>query len=144
MNTKLQFLKNYIENNTKETINLINRVIKSNIESLTSLKEIENKFFEGILLSTNEKQIVVTICNKNNANDVAYKYWAYFCQENAGISLLDKIDMKAYSEEEHHDIMEMNNQEKNISIKIHYIFNNQLTKKELINQDELLVFIEKF
>ena len=145
MNIKLQSIKNYIENNTEETINLINRVIKSNIENLTSIKEIENnKFFEGIMLSTNEKPVIITFCNKNNANDLSYKYWAYFCKSNKNISLLDKMDGEAYKQAEHHDVMEIKNDEKDISIKIHYFYNDEFAKKELINQDELLVLIENF
>ena len=58
--------------------------------------------------------------------------------------MLDAIDMKAYSKEQHHDIMEIKNEEKKIKIKIHYIFNDELVKKELINEDELLVLIENF
>ncbi len=33
MNKKLQALKNYIENNTKETINLINQKLREDIKS---------------------------------------------------------------------------------------------------------------
>lgn len=147
MNTKLQSIKKYIENNTEETIKLINSVINSDIESLNEIKEIaNNKFFAGLNLSTNEKPIILTFCNKNSANDLVYKFWAYYCKSNLNknISLLDAIDMKAYSKEQHHDIMEIKNEEKKIKIKIHYIFNDELVKKELINEDELLVLIENF
>ena len=147
MNTKLQSIKKYIENNTEETIKLINSVINSDIESLNEIKEIaNNKFFAGLSLSTNEKPIILTFCNKNSANALVYKFWAYYCKSNLNknISLLDAIDMKAYSKEQHHDIMEIKNEEKKIKIKIHYIFNDELVKKELINEDELLVLIENF
>ena len=146
MNTKLQSLKKYIENNTKETINLINEKAKENIESLNNIELIEqNKLFNGIKLLTNKSTVLVTICNKQDADDLVYKYWTYFCIQNKNeqnIGLLDTIDMKAYSYEEHHDIMELSNEEKQINIKIHYISTEELLKKELINQDELLVLIE--
>mgnify|MGYP007083089136 CR=1 FL=1 len=145
MNTKLQSLKKYIENNTKETINLINEKAKENIESLNNIELIEqNKLFNGIKLLTNKSTVLVTICNKQDADDLVYKYWTYFCIQNKNeqnIGLLDTIDMKAYSYEKHHDIMELSNEEKQINIKIHYISTEELLKKELINQDELLVLI---
>ena len=145
MNTKLQYLKKYIENNTKETINLINEKLDEDIESLNNIELIEpNKLFNGIKLLTNKSKVLVTICNKKDADDLAYKYWTYFCIQNKdekNIGLLDVIDMKAYSYEKHHDIMELSNEEKQINIKIHYIFTDELLKKELINQDELLVLI---
>lgn len=146
MNTKLQSLKKYIENNTKETINLINEKLDENIESLKSIELIErNKLFNGIKLLTNKSTILVTICNKKDADDLVYKYWTYFCIQNKdkkNIGLLDVIDMNAYSYEEQHDIMELSDEEKKINIKIHYIATEELLKKELINQDELLVLIE--
>lgn len=83
MNTKLQSLKKYIENNTKETINLINEKLDENIESLKSIELIEqNKLFNGIKLLTNKSTILVTICNKKDADDLVYKYWTYFCIQN--------------------------------------------------------------
>lgn len=146
MNTKLQSLKKYIENNTKETINLINEKLDENIESLKSIELIEqNKLFNGIKLLTNKSTILVTIRNKKDADDLVYKYWTYFCIQNKdkkNIGLLDVIDMNAYSYEEQHDIMELSDEEKKINIKIHYIATEELLKKELINQDELLVLIE--
>ena len=55
--------------------------------------------------------------------------------------------MNAYSYEEHHDIMELSDEEKKINIKIHYIATEELLKKELINQDvgyeEIINFIDK-
>ena len=49
--------------------------------------------------------------------------------------------MKSYNEAEHHDIMEISNDDKKIKIKIHYIVAKELLKKELITPDELLVLI---
>ena len=93
MNKKLQALKNYIENNTKETINLINQKLREDIKSLTNIELIEdNKVFKGIKLVTDKDTIFITICNKKDANNLAYKYWAYFCilnREEKNISLLD-------------------------------------------------------
>lgn len=145
MNKELQTLKNYMENNTKETINLINEKLGKNVESLTNIELIENnKVFNGIKLVTDKDTIFITICNKKDANNLAYKYWAYFCllnREEKNISLLDEIDMKSYNEAEHHDIMEISNDDKKIDIKMHYIVTEELLKKELITQDELLVLI---
>ena len=145
MNKELQTLKNYMENNTKETINLINEKLGKDVESLTNIELIENnKVFNGIKLVTDKDTIFITICNKKDANNLAYKYWAYFCllnREEKNISLLDEIDMKSYNEAEHHDIMEMSNDDKKIDIKMHYIVTEELLKKELITQDELLVLI---
>lgn len=65
MNKKLQALKNYIENNTKETINLINQKLREDIKSLTNIELIEdNKVFKGIKLVTDKDTIFITICNK--------------------------------------------------------------------------------
>ncbi len=145
MNKELQTLKNYMENNTKETINLINEKLGKDVESLTNIELIENnKVFNGIKLVTDKDTIFITICNKKDANNLAYKYWAYFCllnREEKNISLLDEIDMKSYNEAEHHDIMEISNDDKKIDIKMHYIVTEELLKKELITQDELLVLI---
>lgn len=145
MNKELQTLKNYMENNTKETINLINQKLGKDVKSLTNIELIENnKVFNGIKLVTDKDTIFITICNKKDANNLAYKYWAYFCllnREEKNISLLDEIDMKSYNEAEHHDIMEISNDDKKIEIKIHYIVTEELLKKELITQDELLVII---
>mgnify|MGYP000012580718 CR=1 FL=1 len=145
MNKELQTLKNYMENNTKETINLINEKLGKDVESLINIELIENnKVFNGIKLVTNKDTIFITICNKKDANNLAYKYWAYFCllnREEKNISLLDEIDMKSYNEAEHHDIMEISNDDKKIDIKMHYIVTEELLKKELITQDELLVLI---
>jgi hypothetical protein len=145
VNKELQTLKNYMENNTKETINLINEKLGKDVESLTNIELIENnKVFNGIKLVTNKDTIFITICNKKDANNLAYKYWAYFCllnREEKNISLLDEIDMKSYNEAEHHDIMEISNDDKKIDIKMHYIVTEELLKKELITQDELLVLI---
>ena len=145
MNKELQTLKNYIENNTKETINLINEKIGKDVESLTNIELIENnKVFNGIKLVADKDTIFITICNKKDANNLAYKYWAYFCllnREEKNISLLDEIDMKSYNEAEHHDIMEISNEDKEINIEMHYIVTEDLLKKELIAQDELLVLI---
>ncbi len=145
MNKELQTLKNYMENNTKETINLINEKLGKDIESLTNIELIENnKVFNGIKLMTDKDTIFITICNKKDANNLAYKYWAYFCilnREEKNISLLDEIDMKSHNEAEHHDIMEFSNDDKKIDIKMHYIVTEELLKKELITQDELLVLI---
>lgn len=145
MNKELQTLKNYMENNTKETINLINEKLGKDVESLTNIELIENnKVFNGIKLVTDKNTIFITICNKKDANNLAYKYWAYFCllnREEKNISLLDEIDMKSYNEAEHHDIMEISNDDKKIDIKMHYIVTEELLKKELITQDELLVLI---
>ena len=146
MNTKLEILKKYMESNTKETINLINSIIENNIEEVQNINYIEeNKIFEGINIITDKKALVITICNKSDVNDLAYKYWAYFFQKNVkekSINLLDKIDMEAYNYEQHHDILEINNKENNIQIKIHYVYKDELTKQELINEDNLLVLIE--
>lgn len=145
MNKELQTLKNYMENNTKETINLINEKLGKDVESLTNIELIENnKVFNGIKLMTDKDTIFITICNKKDANNLAYKYWAYFCilnREEKNISLLDEIDMKSHNEAEHHDIMEFSNDDKKIDIKMHYIVTEELLKKELITQDELLVLI---
>lgn len=145
MNKKLQALKNYIENNTKETINLINQKLREDIKSLTNIELIEdNKVFKGIKLVNDKDTIFITICNKKDANNLAYKYWAYFCtlnREGKNISLLDEIDMNSYNMAEHHDIMEISNEDKKINIKLHYIVTEDLLKKELITQDELLVLI---
>jgi len=145
VNKKLQTLKNYMENNTKETINLINEKLGKDLKSLIDIELIENnKVFNGIKLVADKDTIFITICNKKDANNLAYKYWAYFCmlnREEKNISLLDEIDMKSYNEAEHHDIMEISNDDKKISIKMHYIITEELLKKELITQDELLVLI---
>lgn len=145
MNKELQTLKNYMENNTKETINLINEKLGKDIESLTNIELIENnQVFNGIKLVTDKNTIFITICNKKDANNLAYKYWTYFCilnREEKNISLLDEIDMKSYNMAEHHDIMEISNEDKEINIKMHYIVTEDLLKKELIAQDELLVLI---
>lgn len=145
MNKELQTLKNYMENNTKETINLINEKLGKDVESLINIELIENnKVFNGIKLVTDMDTIFITICNKKEANNLAYKYWAYFCllnKEEKNISLLDEIDMKSYNEAEHHDIMEISNDDKKINIKMHYIVTEELLKKELITQDEILVLI---
>ncbi|MBS5864598.1 MAG: hypothetical protein KIC54_07945 [Clostridium sp.] len=145
MNKELQTLKNYMENNTKETINLINEKLGKDIESLTNIELIKNnKVFNGIKLMADKDTIFITICNKKDANNLAYKYWAYFCilnREEKNISLLDEIDMKSHNEAEHHDIMEFSNDDKKIDIKMHYIVTEELLKKELITQDELLVLI---
>lgn len=62
MNKKLQALKNYIENNTKETINLINQKLREDIKSLTNIELIEdNKVFKGIKLVTDKDTIFITI-----------------------------------------------------------------------------------
>lgn len=145
MNKELQTLKKYIENNTKETINLINEKLEKDLESLTNIELIENnKVFNGIKLVADKDTIFISICNKKDANILAYKYWAYFCilnREEKNISLLDEIKMKSYNEAEHHDIMEISNDDKKIKIKIHYIVAKELLKKELITPDELLVLI---
>ena len=62
--------------------------------------------------------------------------------KETNISLLDEIKIESYSKEEHHDIMEISSEEKNIKIKVHYIETEELLKKELITEDELLVLIE--
>ena len=62
--------------------------------------------------------------------------------KKANMNLLDEINIESYSKEEHHDIMEICSEEKNIQIKIHYIVTEELLKKELITEDELLVLIE--
>ena len=145
MNKELQTLKNYIENNKKETINLINEKLGKDLESLTNIELIEdNKVFNGIKLVADKNTIFITICNKKEANNLAYKYWAYYCilnREEKNISLLDEIDMKSYNKEKNNDIMEISKDDKEINIKIHYIVTEDLLKKELITQDELLVLI---
>lgn len=145
MNNQLQTLKKYVEANTKETINLINKKLGTTIKNLTAVEEIEtNKVFSGIKLIAEDNTIFLTICNKKDANELAYKYWAYFCilnKEDKDISLLDEIDMNSYSKETHHDIMEISNKAKEITIKMHYIVTPELLEKELITQDELLVII---
>lgn len=79
MNKELQTLKNYMENNTKETINLINEKLGKDVESLINIELIENnKVFNGIKLVTNKDTIFITICNKKDANNLAYKYWHIF------------------------------------------------------------------
>ena len=56
MNTKLQTLKNYMENNTKETINLINNKLGEDIKSLKNIELIEsNKVFNAIKLEADKK-----------------------------------------------------------------------------------------
>lgn len=145
MNKELQTLKKYMENNTKETSNLINEKLGKDIESLINIELIENnKVFNGIKLVTDKDTIFITICNKKDANNLAYKYWAYFCilnRKEKNISLLDEIEMKSYNEAEHHDIMEISNDNKKVKIKMHYIVTEELLKKELITADELLVLI---
>ncbi len=47
--------------------------------------------------------------------------------------------MNSYNMAEHHD--EISNEDKKINIKLHYIVTEDLLKKELITQDELLVLI---
>ncbi|HJJ11906.1 MAG TPA: hypothetical protein OIM48_01120 [Clostridiaceae bacterium] len=146
MNTKLEKLKENINNNTKETINLINTKLEKNFKELKNIELIENsQIFNGINIKTNEDMVTITICNKEEANKLGYKYWAYFCMLNnkeTNISLLDEIKIESYSKEEHHDIMEISSEEKNIKIKVHYIETEELLKKELITEDELLVLIE--
>ena len=142
MNIKLEFLKKYIENNTKEIINFLNKVIKTKIEKIDIIKEIRKEIFKGINILAKNQDIIISVCKKKEVDNVAYKYWAYFCQNNKNIEILDKIDMCAYSKEEHHDIMEIQDKEKNIKILVHYIFNNELVKKEIINEDEVLIIIE--
>lgn len=142
MNIKLEFLKKYIENNTKEIINFLNKVIKTKIEKIDTVKEIRKEIFEGINILTKKQDIVITVCKKKEVDNIAYKYWTYFCQNNKNIEFLDKIDMYAYSKEEHHDIMEIQDKERNIKILVHYIFNNELVKEQIIREDELLIIIE--
>lgn len=142
MDIKLEFLKKYIENNTKEIINFLNKVIKTKIEKIDTVKEIRKEIFKGINILTKKQDIVITVCKKKEVDNIAYKYWAYFCQNNKNIEFLDKIDMYAYSKEEHHDIMEIQDKERNIKILVHYIFNNELVKEQIIKEDELLIIIE--
>lgn len=146
---KLQRLKEYLENNTKEAINLINNIINGNINELkdVEIKESELTDFNGININTNQENLVLTYCAKEDANKIAYKYWMHYCQNNSKgkeITLFDKIDMDAYNLEKHHDVMEIKNKEKNIHIKIHYFYKEDLIEKELINKEDLLVLIENF
>lgn len=137
MNKKLQALKNYIENNTKETINLINQKLREDIKSLTNIELIEdNKVFKGIKLVTDKDTIFITICNKKDANNLAYKYWAYFCilnREEKNISLLDEIDMNSYNMAEHHDIMEISNEDKKNKYKTSLYSYRRFVKKRANN-----------
>lgn len=142
LNIKLEFLKKYIENNTKEITDFLNKVIKTKIEKIELIKEIKEEIFDGINILTKDKDVTIAICKKGEANNVAYKYWAYFCQNNKEINVLDKIDLYAYSKELHHDIMEIQDKEKNIKILAHFIFNNELVENHIIAKDELLIVIE--
>lgn len=145
VNTKLEKLKENINNNTKETINLINTKLEKSFKEISNIELIENNpIFNGINININEDVLIATICSKEDANKVGYQYWAYFCMLNkkANMNLLDEINIESYSKEKHHDIMEICSEEKNIQIKIHYIVTEELLKKELITEDELLVLIE--
>lgn len=146
MNNKLEKLKENMNNNTKETINLINTKLEKNIKELNNIELIENsQIFNGLNLQTNEDMLTVTICKKEEANKLGYRYWAYFCmlnKEKNNINLLDEIKIETYSKEKHHDIMKIYNEEKNIKIKLHYIVTDELLKEELITENELLVLIE--
>ena len=69
MNTKLEKLKENINNNTKETINLINTKLEKNFKDLKNIELIENsQIFNGINIKTNEDMVTITICNKEEAN----------------------------------------------------------------------------
>ena len=142
---KMYKLKEYLQNNLETSKQMIEDIINKNIEKIKFIELEKNATIDIIKIKAGDKQILLTICKKEEATNFAYKYWSYYYLRNINqedIKVLSKINMQSYNFGKHHDILEISDENDKINIKLHYFQNQKLQEKDIITEDELLVLLE--
>lgn len=142
---KIYKLREYLQNNLEVSKQMIEDIINKNIKKINYIELEENEIIKILKINIDNKQILITICKKIEATNFAYKLWSYYYLKNINqedITVVSKINMQSYNYKEHHDILEISDENRKINIKVHYFQNTTLLEKDIITKEELLVLLE--
>lgn len=144
-NNKIYLLSNFLQNNLKITKDIFRKILNKDIDNIQINDCYNTKQIDILNIQINSDNIIISICNKKEATEFAYKFWTYYYLKNINkneINILSKINMEAHNLKKHHDILNISDENKKIKIKIHYVEVPELKEEGLISKDDLLVLLE--
>lgn len=145
-NNKICLLSNFLQNNLEITKDIFRKILNKDIDNI-QINDCDNtKQLDVLNLKINNNDnILISICNKKEATEFAYKFWTYYYLKKVNkneIDLFAKLNMEAHSLKKHHDILNISDENKKTEIKIHYVEVPELEEEGLISKDDLLVLLE--
>lgn len=144
-NNKIYLLSNFLQNNLKITKDIFRKILNKDIDNIQINDCYNTKQIDILNIQINSDNIIISICNKKEATEFAYKFWTYYYLKKVNkneIDLFAKLNMEAHSLKKHHDILNISDENKKIKIKIHYVEVPELKEEGLISKDDLLVLLE--
>lgn len=144
-NNKIYLLSNFLQNNLKITKDIFRKILNKDIDNIQINDCYNTKQIDILNIQINSDNIIISICNKKEATEFAYKLWTYYYLKNINkneINILSKINMEAHNVKKHHDILNISDENKKTEIKIHYVEVPELEEEGLISKDDLLVLLE--
>ena len=144
-NNKICLLSNFLQNNLKITKDIFRKILNKDIDNIQINDCYNTKQIDILNIQINSDNIIISICNKKEATEFAYKFWTYYYLKKVNkneIDLFAKLNMEAHSLKEHHDILNISDENKKIKIKMHYVEVPELEEEGLISKDDLLVLLE--
>ena len=144
-NNKIYLLSSFLQNNLKITKDIFRKILNKDIDNIQINDCYNTKQIDILNIQINSDNIIISICNKKEATEFAYKLWTYYYLKNINkneINILSKINMEAHNVKKHHDILNISDENKKTEIKIHYVEVPELEEEGLISKDDLLVLLE--
>ncbi len=144
-NNKIYLLSNFLQNNLKITKDIFRKILNKDIDNIQINDCYNTKQIDILNIQINSDNIIISICNKKEATEFAYKFWTYYYLKKVNkneIDLFAKLNMEAHSLKKHHDILNISDENKKIKIKMHYVEVPELEEEGLISKDDLLVLLE--
>lgn len=144
-NNKIYLLSNFLQNNLEITKDIFRKILNKDIDNIQINDCYNTKQIDILNIQINSDNIIISICNKKEATEFAYKLWTYYYLKKVNkneIDLFAKLNMEAHSLKKHHDILNISDENKKIKIKMHYVEVPELEEEGLISKDDLLVLLE--
>ena len=144
-NNKIYLLSNFLQNNLKITKDIFRKILNKDIDNIQINDCYNTKQIDILNIQINSDNIIISICNKKEATEFAYKFWTYYYLKKVNkneIDLFAKLNMEAHNLKKHHDILNISDENKKIKIKMHYVEVPELKEEGLISKDDLLVLLE--
>lgn len=142
---RIYLLSDFLQNNLEITKDIFRKILNKDIDNIQINDCYNTKQIDILNIQINSDNIIISICNKKEATEFAYKFWTYYYLKKVNkneIDLFAKLNMEAHSLKKHHDILNISDENKKIKIKMHYVEVPELKEEGLISKDDLLVLLE--
>ena len=142
---RIYLLSDFLQNNLEITKDIFFFFLNKDIDNIQINDCYNTKQIDILNIQINSDNIIISICNKKEATEFAYKFWTYYYLKKVNkneIDLFAKLNMEAHSLKKHHDILNISDENKKIKIKMHYVEVPELKEEGLISKDDLLVLLE--